>query len=76
MNTRIYTNDYHSLAEAYSTVNKQKQMTTISEDMRDVVKRHLTLDKQYRVQWSAIAGTRQAKKTRGGNFEDLWVFVK
>ena len=57
-------------------VNKQKQMTTISEDMRDVVKRHLTLDKQYRVQWSAIAGTRQAKKTRGGNFEDLWVFVK
>lgn len=57
-------------------VNKQKQMTTISEDMRDVVKRHLTLDKHYRVQWSAIAGTRQAKKTRGGNFEDLWVFVK
>lgn len=57
-------------------VNRQKQMTTISEDMRDVVLKHLTLDKQYRVQWSAISGTRQAKKTRGGNFEDLWVFVK
>jgi hypothetical protein len=57
-------------------VNKQKQMTTISEDMRDVVLKHLKLDKHYRIQWSAIAGSRQAKKTRGGNFEDLWVFVK
>lgn len=57
-------------------VNRQKQMTTISEDMRDVVLKYLTLDKQYRVQWSAISGTRQAKKTRNGNFEDLWVFVK
>jgi len=57
-------------------VNKQKQMTTISEDMRDAVLKYLVLDKQYRVQWSAISGTRQAKKTRGGNFEDLWVFVK
>jgi hypothetical protein len=51
-------------------------MTTISEDMRDVVLKHLTLDKQYKVQWSAISGSRQAKKTRGGNFEDLWVFIK
>jgi len=57
-------------------VNRQKQTTTISEDMRDVVAKHLTLDNHYRVQWSAISGTRQAKKTRGGNFEDLWVFVK
>lgn len=57
-------------------VNRQKQMTTISEDMRDIVAKHLTLDRQYRVQWSAISGTRQAKKTRDGNFEDLWVFVK
>jgi hypothetical protein len=57
-------------------VNKQKQMTSISEDMRDVVLKHLVLDKQYKVQWSAISGSRQAKKTRGGNFEDLWVFVK
>jgi hypothetical protein len=57
-------------------VNRQKQMTTISEDMRDVVAKHLVLDKHYRVQWSAIASTRQAKKTRAGNFEDLWVFKK
>lgn len=57
-------------------VNRQKQMTTISEDMRDIVLQHLSLDKHYRVQWSAISGTRQAKKTRSGNFEDLWVFIK
>jgi len=57
-------------------VNRQKQMTTISEDMRDIVLKYLILDKQYRVQWSAISGTRQAKKTRSGNFEDLWVFIK
>lgn len=57
-------------------VNRQKQMTTISEDMRDVVSKHLVLNKHYRVQWSAISGSRQAKKTRSGNFEDLWVFTK
>jgi len=57
-------------------VNRQKQMTTISEDMRDVVSKHLSFLKHYRVQWSAISGTRQAKKTRNGNFEDLWVFTK
>lgn len=57
-------------------VNKNKVMTTISQDMRDVVLKHLDLDRHYRVQWSAIASTRQAKKTRNGNFEDLWVFVK
>jgi len=57
-------------------INRQKQMVTISEDMRDIVLKHMDLDKHYRVQWSAISGTRQAKKTRNGNYEDLWVFVK
>lgn len=57
-------------------VNKDKVMTTISQDMRDVVLKHLDLEKHYRVQWSAIASTRQSKKTRNGNFEDLWVFIK
>jgi hypothetical protein len=57
-------------------VNREKVMTTISEDMRDVVLKYLPLYKQYRVQWSAISGSRQAKKTRNGNFEDLWVFEK
>jgi len=56
--------------------NKAKQEVQISQDMRDVVLKHLPLDSQYRVQWSAISGTRQAKKTVGGNFEDLWVFEK
>jgi hypothetical protein len=57
-------------------VNRKKEIMTISEDMRDVVAKHLDFTKHYRVQWSAISSTRQAKKTRSGNFEDLWVFTK
>lgn len=56
--------------------NKDKVLVNISQDMRDVVAKHLAIDKHYRVQWSAISSTRQAKKTRNGNFEDLWVFTK
>jgi hypothetical protein len=56
--------------------NKAKEEVTISQDMRDVVAKHLPQTEQYRVQWSAISGSRQAKKTRDGNFEDLWVFEK
>lgn len=56
--------------------NIDKKVTTISEDMRDVAARHLSLIDHYRVQWSAMGGSRQAKKTRGGNFEDLWLFEK
>jgi hypothetical protein len=56
--------------------NSDKEMTTISQDMRDVVAKHLNFVKHYRVQWSAMGGSRQAKKTRNGNFEDLWVFEK
>jgi hypothetical protein len=55
-------------------VNRQKVMTTISEDMSAVVAKHLTPKGRYRVQWSAISSSRQAKKTRDGNFEDLWLF--
>lgn len=57
-------------------VNKDKVMTTISQDMRDVAARYLGNPNHYRVQWSAITTSRQSHKTRGGNFEDLWVFVK
>jgi len=57
-------------------VNKDKQMTTISQDMCDVVKKHLTFNDHYRIQWSAISTTRQSKKTKNGNFEDLWLFQK
>ena len=56
--------------------NADKKMTTISQDMRDVVQRHLLQVGHYQVQWSAMGGSRQAKKTRNGNFEDLWLFTK
>lgn len=57
-------------------VNKHKQMVNISQDMADIVSKHLNLINKYKVQWSAISGTRQAKKTRNGNFEDLWLFER
>jgi hypothetical protein len=56
--------------------NADKQVTTISQDMRDVAAQHLTQIGHYRVQWSAMGGSRQAKKTRDGNFEDLWLFAR
>ena len=56
--------------------NKNKQEVTISQDMCDVAAKHLKLEQQLRVQWSAIAVSRQAKKTRDGNYEDLWIFTK
>lgn len=56
--------------------NKAKQEVTISQDMKCVVDRYLRPIGQYRVQWSAIATGRQAKKTREGNFEDLWLYQK
>lgn len=57
-------------------VNKDKVKMSISEDMRDVAKKHLTFAEHYKVIWSAIGTSRQAKKTRGGNYEDVWVFKK
>lgn len=56
--------------------NKAKKEVTISQDMRDIVETHFGVPTHYKVQWSAIAAGRQAKKTRGGNFEDLWLFEK
>lgn len=56
--------------------NKKKEDVSISEDMMKIVSKHLTLDNRYKVQWSAMGGSRQAKKTRDGNFEDLWLFTK
>jgi hypothetical protein len=55
--------------------NIDKVVTTISQDMRDRAAKHLTFVDHYRVQWSAMGGSRQAKKTRNGNFEDLWLFT-
>jgi hypothetical protein len=42
--------------------------------MKNVVEKHLAFNKHYKVRWSAMSGSRQAHKQRGGNFEDLWVF--
>jgi SAM-dependent methyltransferase len=56
--------------------NKAKEEVAISQDMRDVVETYFGSPTHYKVQWSAIAAGRQAKKTRGGNFEDLWLFEK
>jgi len=55
---------------------KTKEDVTISEDMMEVVSRHLTNTGRYKVQWSAISTGRQAAKMKGGNFEDLWLFEK
>lgn len=57
-------------------VNKDKVKMTISEDMRNIAAQYLDFTKHYKVQWSVISTTRQAKKTRNGNYEDLWVFTK
>lgn len=57
-------------------VDKHRNMVNISQDMSLIVQHHLELIDKYRVQWSVISGSRQAKKTREGNFEDLWLFQK
>jgi hypothetical protein len=56
--------------------NAEKKMTTISQDMKSVADRFFPSSNHYQVQWSALGGSRQAKKTRNGNFEDLWLFEK
>lgn len=57
-------------------VNKDKNMIQISQDMRDVVSKHLNLVDHYKIQWNSISTSRQSHKTRGGNYEDLWIFEK
>ena len=56
--------------------NFKKNDNTISSDMKAVVEKELTFDTHYKVKWSSMSGSRQAKKMRDGNYEDLWVFVK
>ena len=57
-------------------VNKDKIMTSISEDMMRIASSHLDVIGRYRVKWSAISGSRQSMKTRNGNYEDLWLLEK
>jgi SAM-dependent methyltransferase len=56
--------------------NKAGEEVKISQDMRDIAETQFGKPTHYKVQWSAMAGSRQAKKTRDGNFEDLWLFTK
>jgi hypothetical protein len=58
----------------YRTHNKEER--NISKDMYEVASKHLTFEKHYKVRWSAMSGSRQAKKQRDGNFEDLWIYSK
>ena len=55
---------------------KDKKMNSISQDMRDVVSKYLKLIDHYKIQWSNRSGSRESYKTRNGNFEDLWMFIK
>jgi len=54
----------------------KKEVVCISEDTSDIAARHLRLVDRKRLKWSAIGGSRQAKKTRNGNYEDIWVYEK
>ncbi len=56
--------------------NHEKVDTTISQDMKAVVDKHLSFDKHMKVRWSGISSSRQAHKQRDGNYEDLWMFSK
>lgn len=56
--------------------NHDKVDTTISQDMKLIVEKHLTFHKHLKVRWSGLSSSRQAHKQRDGNFEDLWIFSK
>jgi len=56
--------------------NAAKEVVRISEDTSEIAARHLRLVDRKRLKWSAIGGSRQAKKTRNGNYEDIWVYEK
>lgn len=58
----------------YKNVNGE--FTSISQDMKTVAEKHLDLIGRYKVQWGVHSSKRQPKKTRDGNFEDLWLFEK
>lgn len=56
--------------------NSQKQDINISGDMKKIVDKYLNFNVSYKVQWGTFSTSRQAKKMRNGNFEDLWIFEK
>ena len=54
--------------------NKDKIDVTISQDMADIVAKYFNPVGKYKVRWSAMSSSRQAKKMKNGNFEDLWLY--
>ena len=56
--------------------NHEKIDKTISSDMMLVAAEELNFLDRYSVKWNARAGSRQAHKTRDGNFETLWLYEK
>ena len=54
--------------------NNNRVDTTISQDMKAIVDKHLTFNKHMKVKWSGLKSSRQAHKQRDGNYEDLWIF--
>ena len=56
--------------------NHDKIDTTISQDMKNIVEKHLSFNKHMKVRWSGLSSSRQAHKQREGNYEDLWIFTK
>jgi len=56
--------------------NHAKVDTTISQDMKAVVDKHLSFDKHMKVRWSGLSSSRQAHKQRDGNYEDFWLFIQ
>jgi hypothetical protein len=56
--------------------NAAKQIVNISEETSLISSRHLKLVDKKSLKWSAMGGSRQAKKTRNGNYEDIWVYEK
>lgn len=62
-------------------VGNYPKCPNLSQDMMSVVATELNFKKKYSIEWSAWGkncgfNSRQPKKMRGGNCEDLWLFEK
>ena len=53
-----------------------KRLIPISDDMANIVAKHLTQVGKYGVLWNRPVQKKRATKMKDGNFEDLWLFEK